>query len=100
MAEAARKQESPAPISLTIPEAISKARVAIGAVTAAPVDAIRSCVRDDLGRWRATIEVIESPARMGDNDLMSAYELVMDPDGEMVEFQRVGRYHREDAAGL
>lgn len=84
---------------LTMPDAIAKAKLAIGAITSAPVDAIRSCVKKDGDAWTATVEVIESPARMGDNDLISAYELIMDRQGELMEFQRVGRYHREDVGG-
>lgn len=83
--------------AMTMPDAIAKARLAIGAITSAPVDAIRSCSRDADSRWHATVEVIESVARMGDNDLISAYELTMDGTGELLEFKRVGRYHREDA---
>lgn len=83
---------------LTLPDAISKARLAIAAITEAPLDSIKSCVRDAQSQWVATVEVIESPARMGDNDLISAYEMTMDDCGELLGFQRVGRYHREDGA--
>lgn len=83
---------------LTLPDAITKARLAIAAITTAPMDSVKSCVRDGDGHWVATVEVIESPARMGDNDLISAYEMTMDSRGELLGFQRVGRYHREDGA--
>ena len=82
---------------LTMPDVIGKARLAIGAITTAPIDADRSCVKGEDGDWTATVEVIESPARMGENDLLSAYELAIDGTGELRAFKRVGRYHREDA---
>lgn len=82
--------------TLSMAQAISKARLAITAITPAPVDAIRSCTQGADGAWTATVEVIESVARMGDNDLISAYELTFDHAGELLGFQRVGRYHRED----
>ncbi|MEM7520420.1 MAG: gas vesicle protein GvpO [Pseudomonadota bacterium] len=85
--------------ALSMPDAIAKARLAMGAITSAPVDAVRSCTRGENDVWTATVEVIESPARLGDNDLISAYEMKIDGGGDLLEFQRVGRYHREDAAG-
>lgn len=87
------------PKPLTLPGAIAKARLAIGAITDAPIDAVRSCVKGGDGIWTATVEVIESPARLGDNDLLSAYEMKIDATGDLLEFQRTGRYHREDFAG-
>lgn len=85
--------------ALTMPDAIAKARLAIGAITSAPVDAVRSCTRGSDNVWTATVEVIESAARLGDNDLLSAYEMKIDNAGDLLEFQRTGRYHREDFSG-
>lgn len=85
--------------SLNLGEVMAKARLAVPAITSAPVDAIKSCERAADGSWAVTIEVIDSPARLGDNDLLSAYELVLDAEGELASFQRIGRYHREDGMG-
>ncbi|MEM9707966.1 MAG: gas vesicle protein GvpO [Pseudomonadota bacterium] len=82
--------------SMSVAEAIAKARMAMAAITPAPVDAVRSCQRRESNGWTATVEVIESPARLGDNDLISAYEIAIDEFGEIQQFQRIGRYHRED----
>jgi len=80
---------------LSLPDAIKKAKLSIAAITAAPIDAIKGCVKNAEGNWVVTIDVVERPARMGDNDLLSAFELICDPDGELLEFQRLRRYHRE-----
>ncbi|MEM6939775.1 MAG: gas vesicle protein GvpO [Pseudomonadota bacterium] len=82
---------------LTLPDAVAKARLAMGAITQAPVDSVKSCSRGADAVWTATVEVVESVARMGDNDLLSAYQIVMNSAGDLMEFKRVGRYHREDA---
>ncbi len=81
----------------SLAQAIMGARQAIKSITDSPIDAIKECHRGSEDDWIATVEVVESPARMGDNDLLSAYEIRMDATGELVAFQRVGRYHREDA---
>ena len=81
--------------NLTLGQAIARIRAAVPTITDAPVDAIRSCERLPEGGWRAIVEVIESAARMGDNDLLSAYEMALDATGELTGFQRTGRYHRE-----
>ncbi|MEM1388881.1 MAG: gas vesicle protein GvpO [Pseudomonadota bacterium] len=85
---------------MTVLHAIEKARIAMHEITPAPIDCIKSCTRAANETWSATVEVVESPARMGDNDLLSAYEIVLDAQGELTEFQRVGRYHREAGAGI
>ncbi|ETX15870.1 gas vesicle protein [Roseivivax halodurans JCM 10272] len=80
---------------LTLGQAIARIRAAVPTITDAPVDAIRSCERLPDAGWRAIVEVIESAARMGDNDLLSAYEMELDATGELTGFHRTGRYHRE-----
>lgn len=61
------------------------------------VDSIVSCERVDTG-WRAVVDVVEAPARLGDNDLLATYEVLLDPYGECERFARIDRYHRSDSA--
>jgi hypothetical protein len=42
------------------------------------------------------VEVIESHARMGDNDLLAAYDVRVGEAGEVRGFRRLRRYFRED----
>lgn len=80
-------------------EAMKIARAATAEVTGLPVDGIAASGADAHGGWCITVEVIESPARMGENDLLSAHEVRLAPDGGLAGFTRVGRYRREDAVG-
>lgn len=80
---------------LTLPDAMARARRAMSGITDAPIDAVKGCAKDEAGNWIVTIDVVERAARMGDNDLLSSYELISDPAGELLEFQRLRRYHRE-----
>lgn len=83
------------PKAITLPRAMALAREAMPDITAQPMDGIASSERDGEG-WRIVTEVIEAPARMGNNDLLAAYELTLDAEGELTGFRRLRRYHRED----
>lgn len=82
---------------VSMPQAMALARNAVALFTELTVDAVVSCGRAESG-WRVVVDVVESPARMGDNDLLATYEVTMAADGEVEGFARTGRYHRADAA--
>ena len=42
------------------------------------------------------VDLVESVARMGENDLLAAYEVTIGVDGELKHFTRLRRYRRED----
>ena len=77
-------------------EALSRAREALALINPAPIDAISACKLADDGSWQVTLDVIESAARLGDNDLLTSYVITMKPTGELVDLQRDARFHRED----
>lgn len=81
---------------LSMPEALARAREALAMINPAPLDCVSSCELRDDGTWHATLDVIESPARMGDNDLLSSYEMTLKSTGELVDLRRTGRFYRED----
>ena len=93
-ARAAWSSEAVGPVALV--EAIAIARRATAEMTGLPLDGISSSGRHGEGAWRIVVEVIESPARLGDNDLISMYEVLLTEQGELTGFSRLGRYHRED----
>lgn len=86
--------EAAGPVALV--EAIAIARRCTGEMTGLPIDGISASGRHGEGGWRVVVEVIESPARLGDNDLISMHEVLLTEQGELTGFSRVGRYHRED----
>ncbi len=83
-------------VALTMLDAIDAAKVAIGSMTGQQVDAIVQCSRADAGDWTVAIDVIESFARMGDNDLLATYQVQINSSADLVNFSRLRRYHRED----
>lgn len=84
------------PPRTTMMDAIAQAKVAIAAMTLLPIDSISQCTKGATDTWTITVDVIESPARMGDNDLIASYAVEIGYDGELIAFSRTRRYHRED----
>lgn len=81
--------------SLDIAAVIKAARDAASLFTAAPIDQVTECRRED-GGWRLRIDVVEARARVGTNDLISSYSMQLDDTGEARAFSRIARGYRED----
>jgi hypothetical protein len=77
-------------------EAIDAARRAMKATGHPEIDGVAACEVGTDGLWRVEVEVIECHARMGDNDLLAAYDVRLGARGELQGFRRLRRYYRED----
>ena len=82
--------------ALTMLDAITAAKSAVEAMPGHKVDSIVQCTPADQGTWAITVDVIESYARLGDNDLLAAYQVRIGTASELLQFERLKRYHRED----
>ncbi|MDX8351426.1 gas vesicle protein GvpO [Cognatiyoonia sp. IB215182] len=80
-------------------EAIAAAKSAINSMTGQSVDSVVECTRQEENGWSVSIDVIESHARLGDNDLLATYQVEIGPNAELAGFSRLRRYHREDREG-
>lgn len=87
------------PPTLSMMEAMTEARTAVTGMTGIDIDSVVQCQRDPSGIWNIALDVIESPARMGDNDLLATYEVQIAPGPELISYNRLRRYHREDKDG-
>lgn len=94
-APAAGQAAAAAP-ALSLTRAMTEARRAVAVFTELPVDAVAACTPEGAG-WRVEVDVVESRARMGDNDLLATFEVGIAPSGEVTGFRRLGRYLRDDA---
>lgn len=84
--------------SASMSDVLAVARRSVAGIADLPVDAVSHCEKREDGIWRIVVDVVESPARLGDNDLLAAFEVHIDPQGELLYCSRIGRYRREDAA--
>lgn len=76
-------------------EVTIKAREAVQAITGCKADSVSRCQPRD-GGWNVLVDVIESKARVGDNDLIASYELTLDAEAEVTAYHRVRRYYRTE----
>ena len=78
--------------------AIARAREELALFTQLPFDSVASSQRLPDGGWLVVMDLIESAARMGDNDLLATYEVELGDAGEPTRIERIARYRREDQA--
>ena len=90
-------QQTVQPVSMM--DAIAAARSGVSSMTGQEIDAIVQCSKAEDGIWIVSVDVIECLARMGDNDLLATYEVHIDQSAELVNYNRLRRYHREDRDG-
>lgn len=81
---------------LTMQAAIGIARDTVASMTVLSFDSVGRCERGADGGWVVQVDVIESVARMGDNDLLATFAVEIDAEGEPLQVNRLRRYHRED----
>lgn len=93
---AVRLESSAKPSGLSMMDAINHAKMAVDQMTSMTIDSVARCEKRDDDGWLVIIDVVESMARMGDNDLLASYEVHLSPDAELTQFNRQRRYHRED----
>lgn len=85
--------------NLTILQAIAHAKETVSNMTGLPLDSVVHCGRSENLNWNVSLDVVESRARLGDNDLLSTYQIEIGAAGEVQTFSRTRRYHREDRDG-
>jgi hypothetical protein len=69
------------------------ARAAVQSITGTEPEVVSRCERQDAN-WRVMVEVIETKAKLHDNDLLASYQIDIDADGEIIGYDRVRRYKR------
>jgi len=72
----------------TVGQVVERARRGIAQLTGQPVAGVVSCLPEG-GRWRVTLETLERKAIPDTADLLAAYAVLMDEEGNLVNFQRL-----------
>jgi hypothetical protein len=75
---------------------VRRARGQIEELVGRPVDGVSGIERDPDG-WRVVLEVVELPRIPESTSLMASYEAVLDEDSNLLEYNRVRRYYRNQA---
>mgnify|MGYP001586181822 FL=1 len=75
-------------MTLTVGQVVEKASNEIGQLVRQPVACVVSCVCLDQG-WRVVIETLERKAVPDTSDILAAYLVNLDTQGNLVNFQRL-----------
>ena len=79
-------------------EAIERVRADLPELLGHPVDSILGLERADEGKgWTVTAQVVELSRIPRSTDVLGAYEVTLDDNGELVGARRQGRYYRNQA---
>ena len=82
-------------MAASMSEIVKKARSELHALTGLEVSSTLSVNKNGDG-WVVTIEVIEKHSIPDGMDILAAYETLLDDDGGMQEFKRIGLRKRID----
>jgi hypothetical protein len=76
-------------------EIAQRARQQLAELTGRPPEAVLGVARDgDNGGWKVEVETLELQRVPSTTDLLAAYVLKLDDDGDLVEYHRARRYLR------
>lgn len=74
------------------------ARTQLAELTGRTPESVLGLGKDDDG-WKVTVELVELSRVPTSTDLLGCYVVTLDDDGELVGYERVGRYQRGQAGG-
>jgi len=73
-------------------EVIEKAKKGIAELTTLKLNTVIGASKDEeSGGWRVMVELLEKASIPDAMDLLGIYEVLLDEEGEIVQFERKGR---------
>jgi len=79
-----------------LPTVVADARRDLQELLGRPVERVSSAVPED-GGWRLSIDVVELDRIPDSTSVLGCYEVLLDDEGAIVEYERVRRYYRNRA---
>lgn len=81
-------------------EVVSRVRRELPELLGHPIESVLGFERDgdEGGGWKVTVQVVELSRIPHTTDVLGAYQVTLDGDGEVTGYRRARRYHR-NAAG-
>jgi Gas vesicle synthesis protein GvpO len=78
-------------------EVIARVRHDLPELLGRPVESVLGLERGDDDLWSVTVQVVELSRIPHSTDVLGAYAVQVDNDGEVVGWRRSRRYHRNQA---
>lgn len=87
------QNEPAAPRRLSINEVVDYAKESLSGLLGRPCESASSVTRAEQG-WTLALEVLEVQRVPSTTDILATYIVELDQHGEMLGYERVGRYSR------
>ena len=78
--------------------AVAQAKAVLMELTGQPCESVSSLSRTRDG-WRVVLEVVELERIPRTTDIMASYLVELDQEGELMTYQRINRYYRNEVSG-
>lgn len=75
-------------------ELAQRAKEQLQGLTGLKADTVSGITQDEKG-WHITVELVEMRRIPDGNDILATYETLLDDQGDLVSYQRVRRYRRD-----
>jgi hypothetical protein len=82
---------------LSAREAVERVRREFPELLGRPIEAVLGVERDDDSGWLVTVQVVELSRIPNSTDVLGAYAVTLDKDGEIAGYRRRRRYSRSQA---
>lgn len=97
MAESKSSSKRGSSSGLSAKEAVQRVRGELPQLLGHPVESVLGVERDEDGLWQVTVQVVELARIPNSTDVLGAYQVTLDADGELAGYQRRRRYTRGQA---
>ncbi|MBV9001064.1 MAG: gas vesicle protein [Solirubrobacterales bacterium] len=82
---------------LSAPEAVARVRRELPPLLGHPVEAVLGVEPGDSKGWSVTVSVVEMARIPPTTDVLGAYDVTLDQNGELQSYKRTRRYYRNQA---
>jgi hypothetical protein len=82
---------------LSAVEAAARVRRDFPVLFGRPLESVLGIQRGEEDGWMVTVQVVELERIPRSTDILGAYQVELDSDGELVGYHRQRRYHRSQA---
>ena len=82
---------------LSGPDVVTRVRQELPQLLGRPIESVLGFERGEDDAWQVTVQVVELSRIPHTTDVLGAYAVTVDRDGELTGYRRVRRYHRNQA---
>jgi hypothetical protein len=79
---------------LSARDAIASVRRELPQLLGKPIESVLGVERDEDSAWRVTVQVVELSRIPNTTDVLGAYAVTLDRDGDLTGYSRKRRYYR------